>query len=104
MRSSVGITGVVSLTNEELVVDCTPLKGCDVTQIRDRKTGSTVLWSTPWTTPTAPHGRAGDSDAENWLFHYPGGWQLLLRSEEHTSELQSHSFISYAVFCLTKKN
>ena len=27
----------------------------------------------------------------------------LLRSEEHTSELQSHSFISYAVFCLKKK-
>src|ERR1051326_3430599 len=24
-----------------------------------------------------------------------------VRSEEHTSELQSHSFISYAVFCLT---
>ena len=27
----------------------------------------------------------------------------LVRSEEHTSELQSHSFISYAVFCLKKK-
>src|ERR1051326_2061897 len=26
------------------------------------------------------------------------------RNEEHTSELQSHSFISYAVFCLKKKN
>ena len=26
------------------------------------------------------------------------------RSEEHTSELQSHSFISYAVFCLKKKS
>src|ERR1051326_1740880 len=25
---------------------------------------------------------------------------IFLRSEEHTSELQSHSFISYAVFCL----
>src|ERR1051326_9065115 len=25
-----------------------------------------------------------------------------LRSEEHTSELQSHSFISYAVFCFKK--
>src|ERR1051326_9256617 len=25
------------------------------------------------------------------------------RSEEHTSELQSHSFISYAVFCLKKE-
>src|SRR5213595_4348672 len=28
----------------------------------------------------------------------------LLRSEEHTSELQSPSVISYAVFCLNKKN
>src|SRR5210317_452391 len=28
---------------------------------------------------------------------------LLQRSEEHTSELQSHSEISYAVFCLKKK-
>ena len=28
----------------------------------------------------------------------------IMRSEEHTSELQSHSFISYAVFCLKKKN
>ena len=27
----------------------------------------------------------------------------MYRSEEHTSELQSHSFISYAVFCLKKK-
>ena len=26
-----------------------------------------------------------------------------MRSEEHTSELQSHSFISYAVFCLKQK-
>src|SRR5881409_4173527 len=29
--------------------------------------------------------------------------QMLLRSEEHTSELQSQSHISYAVFCLKKK-
>src|ERR1051326_9338765 len=27
----------------------------------------------------------------------------VIRSEEHTSELQSHSFISYAVFCLKKQ-
>src|SRR3546814_10295844 len=32
--------------------------------------------------------------------HGPGGW----RSEEHTSELQSLMRISYAVFCLKKKN
>src|SRR3546814_2887763 len=30
--------------------------------------------------------------------------QLLARSEEHTSELQSLMRISYAVFCLKKKN
>ncbi len=29
--------------------------------------------------------------------------RIVTRSEEHTSELQSHSFISYAVFCLKKK-
>src|SRR3546814_3143141 len=30
--------------------------------------------------------------------------QITLRSEEHTSELQSLMRISYAVFCLKKKN
>src|ERR1043166_10304519 len=30
-------------------------------------------------------------------------WPLTLRSEEHTSELQSRFGISYAVFCLKKK-
>ena len=34
----------------------------------------------------------------------PGRITHLLRSEEHTSELQSQSTISYAVFCLKKKN
>src|SRR3546814_10014426 len=33
----------------------------------------------------------------------PGGLQLVRRSEEHTSELQSLMRISYAVFCLKKK-
>src|SRR3546814_3736937 len=32
------------------------------------------------------------------------GRQVALRSEEHTSELQSLMRISYAVFCLKKKN
>src|SRR3546814_2688471 len=31
-------------------------------------------------------------------------WENPLRSEEHTSELQSLMLISYAVFCLKKKN
>src|SRR3546814_713434 len=33
-----------------------------------------------------------------------GGIDILVRSEEHTSELQSLMRISYAVFCLKKKN
>src|SRR3546814_7959652 len=32
-----------------------------------------------------------------------GQWRRQLRSEEHTSELQSLMRISYAVFCLKKK-
>src|SRR3546814_2893591 len=35
--------------------------------------------------------------------HLQAGDTLLLRSEEHTSELQSLMRISYAVFCLKKK-
>src|SRR3546814_8223225 len=31
-------------------------------------------------------------------------WSITMRSEEHTSELQSLMRISYAVFCLKKKN
>ena len=41
---------------------------------------------------------------ENRTILVPGDGSGNIRSEEHTSELQSHSFISYAVFCLKKKN
>src|SRR3546814_3349171 len=45
---------------------------------------------------------------QNWM-GAPGAWVVnllfqLFRSEEHTSELQSLMRISYAVFCLKKKN
>src|SRR3546814_6823173 len=35
---------------------------------------------------------------------FPAKFPLRVRSEEHTSELQSLMRISYAVFCLKKKN
>src|SRR3546814_1668819 len=38
------------------------------------------------------------------LFVRPGKQSHVPRSEEHTSELQSLMRISYAVFCLKKKN
>src|SRR3546814_9292296 len=37
------------------------------------------------------------------LIHLPEGAKTAMRSEEHTSELQSLMRISYAVFCLKKK-
>src|SRR3546814_10159525 len=38
------------------------------------------------------------------LFDFDEDRDIVLRSEEHTSELQSLMRISYAVFCLKKKN
>src|SRR3546814_2699361 len=40
----------------------------------------------------------------HWYLVQPGMPRAPLRSEEHTSELQSLMRISYAVFCLQKKN
>src|SRR3546814_5120074 len=39
-----------------------------------------------------------------WQCYHQGRDENHLRSEEHTSELQSLMRISYAVFCLTKHN
>ena len=44
-----------------------------------------------------------DGGAQIGALLTPGFERVGFRSEEHTSELQSHSFISYAVFCLKKK-
>src|SRR3546814_6797976 len=49
---------------------------------------------------------SGDDDRSGELVHTRHGWAFSYapRSEEHTSELQSLMRISYAVFCLKKKN
>src|SRR5210317_2054622 len=64
--------------------------------------------STPYPTlfPYTTLFRSLEHQLHLWLqFHLVAPeHQLLQRSEEHTSELQSHSEISYAVFCLKKKN
>src|SRR3546814_7570996 len=46
--------------------------------------------------------RLGAQQAQAWV-KAGGGRASFLRSEEHTSELQSLMRISYAVFCLQKK-
>src|SRR3546814_8055497 len=47
---------------------------------------------------------ASGCDAGEEMVHGYLRWNEGLRSEEHTSELQSLMRISYAVFCLKKKN
>src|SRR3546814_10201633 len=53
-------------------------------------------------------GRTFDGAGAGLRFHLPDthglDFRLAARSEEHTSELQSLMRISYAVFCLKKKN
>src|SRR3546814_3603699 len=46
---------------------------------------------------------AGDGEVQRLVGGFDGALRELLRSEEHTSELQSLMRISYAVFCLKKK-
>ena len=67
---------------------------------------------TPWylgiTETPEGYYRPGPLQGQLSLEHHfdppPDTWDRnAKRSEEHTSELQSHSFISYAVFCLKKK-
>src|SRR3546814_5492217 len=52
-------------------------------------------------------GRRGAAHRERHMMFAeprPAGRDLVLRSEEHTYEIQSLMRISYAVFCLTKTN
>src|SRR3546814_9647292 len=49
-------------------------------------------------------GQQWGSDHGLELDQFAAGEVELIRSEEHTSELQSLMRISYAVFCLKKKN
>src|SRR3546814_2703269 len=55
-----------------------------------------LLWHTALT--GISDGRTDDYNKETL------SWNRVTRSEEHTSELQTLMRISYAVFCLKKKN
>src|SRR3546814_5194023 len=63
---------------------------------------ATFPWLAPFTTGLIYE------DAKTFLgideYKNVGRWVKEIRSEEHTSELQSLMRISYAVFCLKKKN
>src|SRR3546814_4252904 len=59
----------------------------------------------PWQLPFAAAVASGMPVAAGAYFELPSAGALgAVRSEEHTSELQSLMRISYAVFCLKKKS
>src|SRR3546814_1587329 len=72
--------------------------------------GLRKIWTARTAAPVFPH--AGRCDPETLIVKSNpprrrslGIWKSAMsRSEEHTSELQSLMRISYAVFCLKKKN
>src|SRR3546814_7679214 len=69
----------------------------------DRKSGARLLAAAAAMAPDDP--RAGQWRADRRLLvRRWSGDAYVVRSEEHTSELQSLMRISYAVFCLEKKN
>src|SRR3546814_8104908 len=72
---------------------------------------ATVLSLVPAPASAAPRDSEGVRAGRMFVMSVPGltwteieRYDLPNRSEEHTSELQSLMRISYAVFCLTKKN
>src|SRR3546814_1167324 len=70
----------------------------------DRRSGRAAADSRPIPLPASPAPGAAAAAAESDSYQDRRDALKSRRSEEHTSELQSLMRISYAVFCLKKKN
>src|SRR3546814_5138759 len=82
--------GLVRIRHTLLSTNTSVRKSSTGAQGKQRLSGGELRswWSSSDTRDDRPHGAVGRPE---------------VRSEEHTSELQSLMRISYAVFCLTKK-
>src|SRR3546814_2323710 len=75
----------------------------DATKVWDLKTHFRTALPNVVTLPQYFKQQGYDSRNVGKIYHDPKNAQDPVRSEEHTSELQSLMRISYAVFCLKKK-
>src|SRR3546814_976840 len=81
-----------------MLANAPPVSPASHVHTRGGTYGSPVIWFRSWSCSRLGPGKsAGEDDLDFWL-------NVSRRSEEHTSELQSLMRISYAVFCLKKKN
>src|SRR3546814_7265211 len=71
---------------------------------RSTRTDTLFPYTTLFRSASAPARRRGAAKAGNRASRSTSAARKTRRSEEHTSELQSLMRISYAVFCLKKKN
>ncbi len=69
---------LVKLGSADLDITVVATKGCDIIEIVDRRTGIDVMAKSPW--GLAPPGASPylGSSTDLWLYHYGGGWQVLL--------------------------
>src|SRR3546814_6293799 len=108
-----GVTPLVQdLMGGQVDISFLPLAGSVLSLIKDGKLRALGMAQAE-RNPLAPNiPTLGEIDPQLKRFDYPtwAGWLVKadtpdaeVRSEEHTSELQSLMRISYAVFCLKKK-
>src|SRR3546814_7621840 len=86
--------------------DFSPVSGDHADAIQFWTTGSTVASKNIEISNNLITGKSGGQMQGIFITDQSGGklpYPNLVRSEEHTSELQSLMRISYAVFCLKKK-
>jgi hypothetical protein len=67
-------TDRVTLSSDELAVEVTPARGADIAAVVDRRSGTNLLFVTPWGGGAAA---AGWDSQSRWLGGYAGGWQVL---------------------------
>ena len=77
----------VTLLNEHLRVVILPEKGCDVYELRDRRSGVDVLAKTRLGLADLQVGRHSRNSTEAWLSQYLGGWQLILPNGGNAAEV-----------------
>src|SRR3546814_5430317 len=97
--SDVGNAGIRIFVMREMSARGMRVQEMEIIILRGRtlhKCLNPIFGRHPWQVLTTQQGNAGRC--------LDAGRAIVRRSEEHTSELQSLMRISYAVFCLKKKN
>lgn len=74
MTTSPSALDRIALTSAELAVVVTPARGADIAAVVDQRSGTNLLFRTPWGGGAQA---AGWDSQSRWLGGYSGGWQVL---------------------------